>query len=137
MAIGKTREFYRRRRRARLAVLSVIGQVAVVGAMVLLFPLVACPDDTVMPVGQLCPAGHQYEPLRLAGPTWVGLCYDGKDGKAAVARACATRACEMEGLRTLDESVKESGQAGGCAADDVRCILWDIYIFHQITGGLR
>jgi hypothetical protein len=122
------------RRRARLAVVAVIGQALVVGAMVLLFPLVACPDDTVIPVGQLCPAGHQYEPLRMAGPTWVGLCYDGKDGKAAVARACATRACDNEGLRTLDESVKEGNHIGGssCAPGDVSCTLWDIYIFHEI-----
>lgn len=140
MAIGKTRDFYRRRRRARIAVLAAVGQVAVVGAMLLLLPSKACPDELIK-VGQLCPSGHQYEPLRLAGadgePTWVSLCYKGKDGKAAVARACASRACLMDGLRTLDESVKEGNHVAPCAIDDVGCVLWDIYIFHQITGGLR
>lgn len=113
------------------------GALLAIGWVLIIWGLLvprSCGDE-VLPAGKLCPSGHQYEPLRLAvdgEPKWFGLCYKGKDGKAAVTRACASRPCLMEGLRSLDEQVNEANHIAPCASDDVRCILWDIYIWHEV-----
>ncbi len=80
-----------------------------IGVWAMLVPW-ACGDEVIR-AGELCPSGHRYEPLRLTD-RWVGLCYTGKDEKAAIARACSTLECAPAVGPTLADSVDRP--VGGC-----------------------
>lgn len=93
----------------------------------------ACGDDEVIPAGQLCSPGHRYEPLRLVGPDgprWWGLCYHGKDARAALARAGWA---DVE--QTLDDSVEGRGPDVCMTCSDD--ILLDILIELQYQNYHR
>lgn len=113
--------------------------VALAVAIAVALPAVACPDEVIPLDGKtICPAGHRYEPLRLAGPRWVGFCYKG-DVDVALARVCSARGdCDrLPGAETLSAACDRIPSGGYFPCDTEECVLREIRDELRLMNDVR